>query len=67
MYIELYVKRREAKMSQTDVAKKLNISRQTYSLKEQGEYDFSVKEAKKLSKLFNTPLDELFKDMEEGA
>jgi len=56
----LYIARRENKLYQKDVAKKLNMHPQTYYLKEAGKQDFTITEAKRLSIIFNRTLDELF-------
>ena len=57
---KLYVARRENKVTQRVVAKKLGMHYNTYCKKESGKLDFSLKEAKLLAKLFDTTLDELF-------
>ena len=57
---QLYVKRKENKLRQADVAKKLNISTQSYYLKENGKRDFTITEAKRLAIIFNCTLDDLF-------
>lgn len=60
MYFQLYVKRRESKLQQKDVAKMLNIHPVTYSRKETGKTDFELKEAFFLADYFGTTVDELF-------
>ena len=60
MNINLYVKRKENRMNQSDVAKRLRISSQTYHLKETGKRKFDEEEMRGLAKLFNCTLDELF-------
>lgn len=57
---QLYVKRKENKLRQADVAKILNISTQSYYLKENGKRDFTITEAKRLAIIFNCTLDDLF-------
>lgn len=57
---QLYIKRKERNLYQIDIAKMLNITKQTYHLKESGKSDFTIPEAIKLAKLFNCSLDELF-------
>ena len=57
---QLYIKRSERKLKQSDVAKMLNISMQSYHLKEVGKSDFKQSEMVKLAKLFDATLDELF-------
>lgn len=47
-------------MTQTQAANVINISKQTYHLKEKGKRDFSLTEAQSLAKYFNTTVDELF-------
>lgn len=51
--------RKEAKMSQEDLAEKLDISRQTISNWELNQTSPDLEEAKKLSKLYKISLDEL--------
>lgn len=60
MYYKLYVARKENKLKQVDVAKKLNIHSVTYSRKETGEKEFTLTEAFKLAEMFDTTVDELF-------
>lgn len=60
----LYRARVENRQSQNDVAKLLNIFKDTYGRKERGEVDFTISEALKLSTHFGRSLDDLFK--EEG-
>lgn len=66
MHHNLYVARRENRMKQTEVAKKLMIHRVSYSRKERGEQDFTLNEAFILAKLFNTTVDQLFSKGEEN-
>ena len=61
MLAELYVKRRERNLKQSDVAKALNIHTQTYYLKENGKLVFNINEAIKLAEMFDCTLDELFR------
>lgn len=60
MHARLYVARRENRMKQKEVAEKIGMHKQTYHLKECGKRDFSLTEARLLSKLFDRSLDELF-------
>ena len=62
MHYKLFIKRKEAKMKQTEVAKALNITNVTYSLKENGKYDFTLAEAVKLTKIFGCTLNDLFQE-----
>ena len=64
MIVNLYIKRKEQKLLQKDVAKKIGIHPQSYHLKESGKREFTVSEAIKLSKIFNCTVDELFKKSE---
>ncbi|MCM3637727.1 helix-turn-helix domain-containing protein [Sporosarcina luteola] len=64
MHIQLFIKRREARMKQVDVAKILNINNATYSLKENGKADFTLREAIKLAAIFGCTLNDLFWDQE---
>lgn len=58
----LYIARRENNLYQKEVARKIGMHPQTYHLKESGKKDFTLSEAKRLSKLFDRSLDELFGD-----
>lgn len=60
MHHKLYIARRERKMHQKDVAKRLRINPQTYHLKGSGKSDFTLKEAKKLAEIFDCTLNDLF-------
>lgn len=60
MYKNLFILRREHRMTQEDAGKLVNICQQTYYLKEKGKRDFTLKEAKLLAKHFKTTVDELF-------
>lgn len=62
MHYKLFIKRKEAKMKQTEVAKALNVTNVTYSLKENGKYDFTLAEAIKLTRIFGCTLNDLFQD-----
>ncbi|WP_339179297.1 helix-turn-helix transcriptional regulator [Oceanobacillus sp. FSL W7-1293] len=56
----LFIARREHQLKQSDVAKKLNISPQTYYRKEKGISEFSQREMIMLAKIFKCTLNELF-------
>ncbi|MBT2579187.1 helix-turn-helix domain-containing protein [Bacillus sp. ISL-8] len=60
MYKNLFIARKENRMTQKDAGKLVNICQQTYYLKENGKRDFTLKEAKGLAKHFKTTVDELF-------
>ena len=60
MHHNLYIARRENRMKQTDVAKKLMIHSVTYSRKERAELDFTLTEAFALSEIFQMTVEELF-------
>lgn len=47
-------------LTQKDTAKLLNISNVAYSLKESGQKDFKLSEAKFLADYFGTTVDEIF-------
>lgn len=66
MHHKLYIARREAHLSQIKVARMLNISNATYSLKENGKADFTLSEARKLAEIFGCTLNDLFQK-EESA
>lgn len=56
----LRILRAKMNISQTTLSKATNISRQTISLLEKGEYIPSLKTAKKLSLYFEEPIDDIF-------
>lgn len=56
----LYVARREKRMKQTHVAKILQIHPVTYSRKERGELEFTLREAFILSDYFGESIENLF-------
>ena len=60
MQIKLYDARKQAKLSQQDVADILGISRISYGQKERGDVPFRLEEMFTLSDLLNTSLDDLF-------
>ena len=57
---QVYIKRKEHRMKQSDVAKILGISPQSFHLKETGKSEFTIKEALRMTLLFDCTLDELF-------
>ena len=59
-HYRLYIARRDHKLNQKEVAKKLGISKQSYYKKENGYVEFTIREAKLLTKLFDCSLDDLF-------
>lgn len=62
MNTQLYICRREHQLKQKDVAKKIGIHPQSYHLKECGKRDFSLTEAKLLTKVFKCTLNDLFQE-----
>jgi len=66
LHTQLYVIRRENRLKQKDVAKKIGIHPQSYHLKESGKREFTISEARKLAKLFNCTLDDLFGERRRG-
>ena len=56
----LYIKRKENKLMQKDVAAKIGIHPQSYHLKESGKREFTISEGKKIAKVFKCKLDDLF-------
>lgn len=51
--------------NQTELAKLAQVSRQTISLIERGEYTLSVIIALKIAQIFNEPLEQVFRLVEE--
>ncbi len=62
----LKVLRAEYNLTQADLAKKLDVSRQTVHAIESGKYDPSLPLAFKISRLFRQPIEEIFDDQAEG-
>lgn len=60
MNAQVYIKRKEHRLRQADVAKKLGMSTQSYYLKETGKRDFTMTEAKRMALIYGCTLDELF-------
>lgn len=60
MNYQVYIKRKEHRLRQADIAKKLGISTQSYYLKETGKRDFTMTEAKRMALIYGCTLDELF-------
>lgn len=56
----LKVLRAERDWSQADLAKRLNVSRQTINAIETGKYDPSLDLAFRISYLFDQPIEEIF-------
>lgn len=61
MHHRLYIARKESKLNQKDVARKLGIHSVTYSRKEKEVLDFTLSEAFLLAEMFETTIDELFR------
>lgn len=57
---QLYIARREHRLKQSDLAKKLSISSQTYYRKENGISEFTQREMIMLAKIFRCTLNDLF-------
>ncbi len=56
----LKVLRAEQDMTQADLAKSLEVSRQTVNAIEKGKFDPSLPLAFKMAKLFGMPIEEIF-------
>lgn len=65
MHLQLFIARRESRLSQKAVAAVLRINPQTYHLKESGKADFTLTEAIKLADHFNQSIDSLFRNKKE--
>jgi putative transcriptional regulator len=61
----LKVLRAEHNLTQADLAKKLDVSRQTVHAIESGKYDPSLPLAFKIARLFEKPIEEIFDDQVE--
>ena len=66
MQIKLYEARKQAKLSQQEVADILSISRNSYGQKERDDVSFNLEEMFTLSELLNMSLDDLFISNKEG-
>lgn len=60
MYSKLMIVRKERKLTQSQLAKILNISEGAYFRKENRKVDFTLTEAVTLASYFDTTLDDLF-------
>lgn len=60
MYDKLKGLMKENHITQTELAEVLNITVSTLNFKLNGKSDFTIKEAKKISQLFDKPIDEIF-------
>ncbi|MBW6408796.1 helix-turn-helix transcriptional regulator [Clostridium weizhouense] len=60
MYNRLKGLMTEKNITQNELSKLLEISISTLNFKINGKSDFSIKEAKKVSKFFNKPIEEIF-------
>ena len=65
MHHQLYILRREKRLTQSDLAKLLRITRQAYQIKESGKSFFTLPEAILLADYFGVSLDELFRKERE--
>ncbi len=62
---EVYKHRKEMKLTQEDLAKKVGVTRQTIISIEQGKYIASLPLAIKIAKVFDIPVEDIF-ILEEG-
>ena len=62
----LRILRAEREWSQADLAQRLEVSRQSVNAIETGKFDPSLPLAFKLARLFETTIEELFTDENEG-
>lgn len=60
MYPKLLIARKERKLTQSQVAEKIGMHKQSYYKKENKVVEFTITEALLLSKFFDKSLDELF-------
>ncbi|HEY3646298.1 MAG TPA: helix-turn-helix transcriptional regulator [Gammaproteobacteria bacterium] len=56
----IHVLRAEKRWTQAELAERLNVSRQTVNALETEKYDPSLQLAFNISRLFDTPLDQIF-------
>lgn len=62
---EVHKYRKQMKLTQEDLAKKVGVTRQTIISIEQGKYIASLPLALKIAKIFNVPVETIF-SLEEG-
>lgn len=62
MNAQVYARRKEERLKQTDIAKVLSISGQSYHLKEAGKRDFTETEMRRLAKYYGCTLNDLFEE-----
>lgn len=60
MQWNLIILRKELKLNQTEMAKKLGMNKDTYGRKERGEYQFTLNEMFSISNILDKPIDEIF-------
>lgn len=58
--LNLFIKRRENRLTQKDLAGKIGMHKQSYSEKERGIKDFTLTECRILTKVFDCTLNDLF-------
>ncbi|MDB5670696.1 MAG: transcriptional regulator, family [Alphaproteobacteria bacterium] len=63
----LKVLRAERNWSQSDLAERLQISRQSVNAIETGRYDPSLPLAFRIARLFDAPIESIFTDLESDA
>lgn len=63
----LKVLRAERNWTQADLARALEVSRQTVNAIETGKYDPSLPLAFRLSRLFKIPIEDIFEDQADSA
>ena len=62
MQVYLLQARKEAGLTQAELAKKIGISEVAYRQKEQGKRDFKLNECYKIAKIFKKDIGDLFTD-----
>lgn len=62
MQIKLYELRKKAGLTQAQMAKKLDISENSYRMKELGRTDFKLTEMYRIANLFNKDIGDIFTD-----
>lgn len=60
MQWKLIVMRKEKHLNQVDLAKLLNITRESYGMKERGEMQFKADEMFKISQFFEKDIEKIF-------
>lgn len=62
IHYNLMIRRKESKLKQTELAKKIGIHKQSYHLKESGKSDFTLTECRMIAQILDCTLNDLFQE-----